>query len=111
MPKAIYGGYTANGSFADYGLAPAAYVAPIPERLSDVDAAPILCARVTMWNALKETDVASGQWTAISGVGGWDNSEFSMRLPWGCTSLQSISTQTNAAGKTIGGRDYSRRTA
>lgn len=69
-PKAIYGGYTANGSFADYALAPAAYVARIPERLSDVDAAPILCAGVTMWKALKETEAASGQWIAISGVGG-----------------------------------------
>ena len=69
-PKAIYGGYTANGSFADHALAPAAYVARIPERLSDVDAAPILCAGVTMWKALKETETASGQWIAISGVGG-----------------------------------------
>ena len=69
-PKAIYGGYTANGSFADYALAPAAYVARIPGHLSDVDAAPILCAGVTMWKALKETEAASGQWIAISGVGG-----------------------------------------
>lgn len=69
-PKAVYGGYTANGSFADYVLAPAAYVAHIPNRLSDVDAAPILCAGVTMWKALKETEAQPGQWVAISGVGG-----------------------------------------
>ena len=42
-PNAVYGGYTANGSFADYALAPAAYVARIPDRLSDVDAGPIQC--------------------------------------------------------------------
>src|SRR5215471_9856352 len=69
-PKAVYGGYTANGSFADYVLAPAAYVAHIPNSLSDVDAAPILCAGVTMWKALKETEAQPGQWVAISGVGG-----------------------------------------
>jgi propanol-preferring alcohol dehydrogenase len=69
-PKAIYGGYTANGSFADYVLAPAAYVAYIPDRLSDVDAAPILCAGVTTWKGLKESEVQTGQWVAISGVGG-----------------------------------------
>ncbi|HYK60399.1 MAG TPA: zinc-dependent alcohol dehydrogenase [Bryobacteraceae bacterium] len=69
-PKAVYGGYTANGSFADYVLAPAAYVAHIPNSLSDIDAAPILCAGVTMWKALKETEAQPGQWVAISGVGG-----------------------------------------
>ena len=69
-PKAVYGGYTANGSFADYALAPAAYVAHIPDRLSDVDAGPILCAGVTTWKALKETEVQPGQWVAVSGVGG-----------------------------------------
>jgi len=69
-PNAVYGGYTANGSFADYALAPAAYVARIPDRLSDVDAGPILCAGLTTWKALKETEAQPGQWVAISGVGG-----------------------------------------
>jgi alcohol dehydrogenase, propanol-preferring len=69
-PKAVYGGYTANGSFANYALAPAAYVAHIPDRLSDADAGPILCAGVTTWKALQETEARPGQWVAISGVGG-----------------------------------------
>ena len=69
-PRAEFGGCTANGSFAEYELAPAAYAGRIPEKLSDVDAAPILCAGVTTWKALKQTDVTSGQWVAISGVGG-----------------------------------------
>jgi propanol-preferring alcohol dehydrogenase len=63
------GGYTANGSFADYALAPADYVARSPDRLSDVDAGPILCAGVTTRKALKETEAQPGQWVAISGVG------------------------------------------
>ena len=69
-PQAVYGGYTANGSFADYALARAAYAAHIPDRLSDIDAGPILCAGVTTWKALKETEAQPGQWVAISGVGG-----------------------------------------
>jgi propanol-preferring alcohol dehydrogenase len=69
-PCAVYGGYTANGSFADYVLAPGAWVARIPDRLSDVDAGPILCAGVTTWKALKEAEVGAGQWLAVSGVGG-----------------------------------------
>jgi propanol-preferring alcohol dehydrogenase len=69
-PRAAYGGSTENGSFAEYALPPAAYVGHIPARLTDVDAAPILCAGVTTWKALKETEVKTGQWVAISGVGG-----------------------------------------
>jgi alcohol dehydrogenase, propanol-preferring len=69
-PHAIYGGYTANGSYADYVLAPAAHAAPVPCQLSDLDAAPILCAGVTSWKALKETEATAGQWVAISGIGG-----------------------------------------
>jgi propanol-preferring alcohol dehydrogenase len=69
-PAAEYGGFSANGSFAEYALAPAAYVAHIPAKLTDVEAAPMLCAGVTVWKALKESEVVTGQWVAISGIGG-----------------------------------------
>jgi propanol-preferring alcohol dehydrogenase len=69
-PKAAYGGYTANGSFADYVLAPGAFATPLPPELTDVEAAPILCAGVTTWKALKETEAKPGEWVAIYGVGG-----------------------------------------
>ena len=69
-PSAELGGYMTNGSFAEYALAPAAYVGHIPASLTDVEAAPILCAGVTAWKALKETETTAGQWIAIAGVGG-----------------------------------------
>lgn len=69
-PAAQYGGYTVNGSFAEYALAKAAYVGHIPGGLSDVEAAPVLCAGLTAWKALKEAEVTAGQWVAVSGVGG-----------------------------------------
>jgi len=69
-PVAEYGGYAANGSFAEYALAPAAYVGHIPSTLTDVEAAPMLCAGLSAWKALKETEVTAGQWVAISGIGG-----------------------------------------
>jgi propanol-preferring alcohol dehydrogenase len=69
-PAAEYGGYIANGSFAEYALAPAAYVGHIPATLTDVEAAPILCAGLTAWKALKETETTAGQWVAIVGAGG-----------------------------------------
>ncbi len=69
-PHAVYGGYMVNGTFADYALAHASFVAHIPAELTDIDAAPILCAGVTTWKALKEAGLTAGQWVVISGVGG-----------------------------------------
>lgn len=64
------GGYSVDGAYAEYCVAPAAYVARIPNELSDVDAAPILCAGVTTYKALKVANVKPGEWVAIYGIGG-----------------------------------------
>jgi propanol-preferring alcohol dehydrogenase len=63
-------GYSVNGAFAQYCLAPAAYVAPIPKKVSFSDAAPVLCAGVTTYKGLKRTEAKPGEWVVISGVGG-----------------------------------------
>ena len=51
-------------------LAPAAYVARLPDGLDFVEAAPLLCAGVTTYKGLKETDTKPGEWVVISGIGG-----------------------------------------
>jgi len=63
-------GYSVNGAFAQYCLAPAAYVAHIPKKVTFSDAAPVLCAGVTTYKGLKRTEARPGEWVAISGVGG-----------------------------------------
>ncbi len=63
-------GYSVNGGFAQYAVAEADYLGRIPGNLSFVDAAPILCAGVTTYKGLKETETRPGQWVVISGVGG-----------------------------------------
>ena len=63
-------GYSVNGSFAQYAVAQADYLGRIPENLSFVDAAPILCAGVTTYKGLKETEARPGEWVVISGIGG-----------------------------------------
>ena len=63
-------GYSVDGSFAQYALAQADYLGRIPENLSFVDAAPILCAGVTTYKGLKETETRPGEWVVISGIGG-----------------------------------------
>jgi propanol-preferring alcohol dehydrogenase len=63
-------GYSVNGSFAEYALADPAYIGRLPDRLEWGPAAPILCAGVTVYKGLKETEVKPGEWVVISGIGG-----------------------------------------
>ena len=63
-------GYSVDGGFAEYVLAPAAYAGHIPDGLDLTEAAPILCAGVTTYKGLKETDTKPGDWVVIVGVGG-----------------------------------------
>jgi propanol-preferring alcohol dehydrogenase len=63
-------GYSVNGSFEEYAVANAAYVARIPDTLASEAAAPVLCAGVTTYKGLKVTGARPGQWVVISGVGG-----------------------------------------
>ena len=68
--SALYGGYTANGGFAEYCVAPAAYVARIPEGMDAVAAGPIICAGVTTYKGIKVADCKPGDWFVVSGIGG-----------------------------------------
>lgn len=68
--SALYGGYTANGGFAEYCVAPAAYVARIPDELDPVAAGPIICAGITTYKGIKVADCKPGDWFVVSGVGG-----------------------------------------
>jgi len=67
---AQFGGYTKNGGFADYILADPNYVARIPENLSAREAAPLICAGVTSYKGIKQTQAKPGEWVVISGIGG-----------------------------------------
>jgi propanol-preferring alcohol dehydrogenase len=63
-------GYSVNGSFAEYVIADPNYVGHLPDNVSFIDIAPILCAGVTVYKGLKVTDTKPGDWVVISGIGG-----------------------------------------
>jgi len=63
-------GYSVNGTYADYVLAKADYVGHLPAGVDLEAIAPILCAGVTTYKGLKETEARAGEWVAISGIGG-----------------------------------------
>jgi propanol-preferring alcohol dehydrogenase len=68
--KAKFGGYTQNGGFAEYLLADPDYVARIPSGLGAIQAAPLICAGVTTYKGIKETQARAGEWILVSGAGG-----------------------------------------
>ena len=63
-------GIAYDGGYAEYMVAPAEALARIPDDLSDVDAAPLMCAGITTFNALRESVARPGDVVAILGVGG-----------------------------------------
>lgn len=63
-------GYSVNGTFAEYAVGAADYVARLPDQPDFHALAPILCAGVTTYKGIRETEVRPGQWIAISGIGG-----------------------------------------
>jgi propanol-preferring alcohol dehydrogenase len=64
------GGYSVDGGYAEYVIADARYVAHFPAGINFLEIAPIVCAGVTVYKGLKETDTKPGEWVAISGIGG-----------------------------------------
>jgi len=63
-------GISYDGGYQQYMIAPAEAVAAIPESLRDVEAAPLLCAGVTTFNALRNSGARPGDLVAVLGVGG-----------------------------------------
>jgi alcohol dehydrogenase, propanol-preferring len=63
-------GVTVDGGYAEFVKAPASHAIKIPDRLSCVDAAPLFCAGVTVYRALKQAKIQTGQRLAVFGVGG-----------------------------------------
>jgi propanol-preferring alcohol dehydrogenase len=63
-------GYSVDGCYAEYFLAEAAFAAPVPDQVDSFEAAPLTCAGVTTYKAVKVGGVRPAELVAISGVGG-----------------------------------------
>jgi len=63
-------GYSVNGSFAEYVIADPNFVGHLPKEVDFAEIAPVLCAGVTVYKGLKETEARPGEWVVISGIGG-----------------------------------------
>jgi D-arabinose 1-dehydrogenase-like Zn-dependent alcohol dehydrogenase len=68
--NALIPGISYDGGYAQYMVAPQEALARMPDDLSDVDAAPLLCAGITTFNALRHSGARAGDVAAILGIGG-----------------------------------------
>lgn len=63
-------GVTVDGGFAEFVKAPATHVLKIPDGLSSLEAAPLFCAGLTVYRALKKAGQLAGRRLAVFGIGG-----------------------------------------
>jgi D-arabinose 1-dehydrogenase-like Zn-dependent alcohol dehydrogenase len=63
-------GISYDGGYQQYMLAPVEALVAMPESLSDVEAAPLLCAGITTYNSLRHSGAFSGDLVAVQGIGG-----------------------------------------
>jgi propanol-preferring alcohol dehydrogenase len=67
--RSEYTGWDADGGFAEYAVAPAAYVYALPEGFTDLEAAPLLCAGIIGYRALRRAQLPPGGRLGIYGFG------------------------------------------
>ncbi|MFD5466527.1 alcohol dehydrogenase AdhP [Kitasatospora sp. NPDC127059] len=63
-------GYSVDGGYAEYAIAHGDYVVPVPDGIDPLDAAPLSCAGVTTYKALKVSGARPGTRVLVSGIGG-----------------------------------------
>ena len=79
-----YTGYTHNGGFAEYTTARADFLLPVPPGLSDVAAAPLLCAGIIGFRALRVAEVRRGQRIGLFGFGSSAQLMIKVLQAWDC---------------------------
>lgn len=86
-------GVTVDGGYADYMIAPAAYVTPLPPELDYAEAAPFFCAGLTTYKALKLAGTQVGKKVAILGIGGLGHLAVQFARYMGAEVIAATSTQ------------------
>lgn len=73
-----------DGGYAEYMVAPESALAAIPDSLDSLDAAPLLCAGITTFNALRNSNLQSGDIVAVQGIGGLGHLGIQYANKFGC---------------------------
>jgi propanol-preferring alcohol dehydrogenase len=80
----VFTGYTVDGGYAEYALARADFVYPLPAALDDFQAAPLLCAGIIGFRAIRVAGVEHGDRVGLFGFGASAHLAISVLRAWGC---------------------------
>jgi len=83
-PSARFTGLQVGGGFAEWMLAEAAFVLPLPDALSDAEAAPLLCAGIIGYRSLRKAEVQPGERLGLFGFGASAHLVLQVARHWGC---------------------------
>jgi D-arabinose 1-dehydrogenase-like Zn-dependent alcohol dehydrogenase len=105
-------GFTHDGGYAEYMVAPAQAVALIPDDLDFADAAPLMCAGITTYNALRHAGAMPGDLVAVLAIGGLGHLAIQYAAKFGYRTV-AISRGTDAKDLALklGAHDYIDSTA
>lgn len=82
--KPIFTGYTVDGGYAEYAVARADFVFPLPPALDDLHAAPLLCAGIIGYRSLRVAGVEQGDNVGLFGFGSSAALAIAVLRAWGC---------------------------
>ncbi|NOY97614.1 MAG: zinc-dependent alcohol dehydrogenase family protein [Chloroflexi bacterium] len=99
--QARFTGFHVDGGYAEYMLAEARYALPIPDAISDEQAAPLLCAGIVGYRSLKKADIQPGEHVGLFGFGASAHLCIQVLRHWGCdvsVFTRSLGHQDHARG-------------
>jgi D-arabinose 1-dehydrogenase-like Zn-dependent alcohol dehydrogenase len=101
-------GIAYDGGYADYVVAPTEAIASIPNELSATDAAPLMCAGITTYNALRNSGAREGDTVAIIGVGGLGHLgiQFASKMGFNTVAIGRARDKEEELAKKLGARQY-----
>lgn len=83
-PEASFTGYDVDGGYAQYAICPEAFACPVPATFSDLQVAPLLCAGIIGFRALRVSGIEPGQNLGLYGFGASAHLAIQVAVHWGC---------------------------
>src|SRR5205823_4082131 len=101
-------GISYDGGYADYMIAPMEALALIPEQLSAIETAPLMCAGITTYNALRNSGARVGDVVAILGMGGLGHLgiQFAAKMGFNTVAIGRARDKEEGLMKNLGARQY-----
>jgi alcohol dehydrogenase, propanol-preferring len=84
-PSAQFTGYHVDGGYAEYAVVPESFAYPIPKAFTDGEVAPLLCAGIIGYRALRLSGVKPGQRLGLYGFGASAHITIQIARHWGCS--------------------------